>query len=183
MPLFLGMVGLAEANATWEAEIVPALNEFNSLMNSMLQNNYTGYLYQQGDVLSTDDTDWGRVRHQDMLITLQWLYEHQRGDHGAMLLDNMRMLHEAGLNWEGFYSHEAYFGRGFDKDLNTLDSNLTDDNYAFEHGVNVGQGFKAAAVVRRFTHNDSLVQTAMDGVNWTMSTFSPFRASSQPLQH
>lgn len=140
MPLFLGMTGLAEANQTWEARIVPALHKFNGLMNTMLKDNYTGYLYQQGDVLSDDDTDWGRVRHQDMLITLQWLFEHHQGDQGEIFLDNMKMLHDAGLNWENWYNQESYFGQGMDKDLNTLDSNLTDANYAYEHGVNVGQG-------------------------------------------
>lgn len=140
MPLFLGMTGLAEANQTWEATIVPALHKFNGLMNTMLKDNYTGYLYQQGDVLSEGDTDWGRVRHQDMLITLQWLYEHHQGNQGSILLENMNMLHKAGLNWEDWYNQYAYFGQGMDKDLNTLDSNLTDANYPYEHGVNVGQG-------------------------------------------
>ncbi|KAK5170315.1 uncharacterized protein LTR77_004902 [Saxophila tyrrhenica] len=139
MPLFLGMTGLAEANATWEAKIVPALHKFNDLMNTMLNDNYTGYWYQKGDVLNDNDTDWGRIWHQDMLITLQWLYEHHRGDQGQMLLENMKMLHDCGLNWEDWYNQQAYFGQGIDKDLNTINSNLTDDNYAYEHGVNVAQ--------------------------------------------
>lgn len=140
MPLFLGFVGLAEANSTWEVKIVPAFHKFNSLMNTMLKNNYTGYWYQQGDILSPDDDWWGRVRSQDMMVTLQWLFEKHPADQADILLDNMKMLHTGGLNWEDWYNQYAYFGQGMEKDLNLLNVNLTNDNYYFEHGVNVGQG-------------------------------------------
>lgn len=149
MPLFLGMTGLAEANQTWGEKIVPALWRFNGLMNTMLKDNYTGYWYQAGDVVTGGDTDWGRVRHQDMLITLQWLYEHHPGGQGEVLLENMKMLHDGGWRWEDWYNQAAYFGQGMDKDLNTLDSNLTDENYAYEHGVNVGQGESLTSVGSR----------------------------------
>ncbi|TKA55095.1 hypothetical protein B0A55_12718, partial [Friedmanniomyces simplex] len=101
-----------------------------------------------GDILSAGDYQWGQVRSQDMMITLQWLYEHYPGNQSQMLLDNMNFLHEKGLNWEDWYNKAAYFGQRMNEDLNSL---------------------KAVAVVRRFTHNDSLIQTAMDGVNWTMT--------------
>ena len=109
-------------------------------MNTMLKNNYTGYLYQEGDILQPSDDWWGRVRSQDMMITLQWLYEKYPADQASMLLENMKMLHDAGLNWEDWYNEAAYFGQGMDKDLNLLNDNLTNDNYYYEHGVNVGQG-------------------------------------------
>lgn len=156
MPLFLGMTGLAEANATWEVKVVSALQKFVPLMNSMLKDNYTGYWYQQGDVLNEGDTWWGRVRSQDMMITLQWLYDYHPADQRPMLLENMKMLHDGGLNWEDWYDKEAYFGQGINKDLNLLNVDLTNANYYYEHGVNVGQGtctlqseFGSAADCRR----------------------------------
>ncbi|KAK3620171.1 hypothetical protein LTR56_023565 [Elasticomyces elasticus] len=83
----------------------------------------------------------------------------------------MNYLHDQGLDWKERYNEAAYFGQGFDKDLNTLDVNITTDTYPFEHGVNVGQGLKAVAAVRRFTQNDSLIQAAYAGVNWTMTYY------------
>lgn len=167
-PFFLGLIQLAEADSAWTDKVVSHLHSFMTLMDSMMKNNYTGYIYHDGDKLDEGDFQWGQVRSQDMMITLQWLYEKHPGNQSQLLLDNMKYLHEKGYNWEDWYTQDGYFGRGFDKDLGTLPTDLTDDNFPFEHGVNVGQGLKAVAVVRRWNHNDSLIQTAMNGVNWTM---------------
>lgn len=186
MPFCLGLTQLAEANATWEQPIVNALHRFTTLMHSMLADNYTGYIYHEGDQLDEGDFQWGRVRSQDMMITLQWLYEKHPGNQSQVLFDNMNFLHNGSLAWEDWYDNAAYFGQGIENDLYTVSDNITVPNYPYEHGVNVGQGMlrsrccnidstdlipglKAVAVVRRFTHNDSLIQTAMDGVTWTMT--------------
>jgi len=159
---------LAEANSTWTGPIVDALHRYTTLMHSMLEANGTGYVNQGPPLrLSADNWSWGRIRSQDMIITLQWLYEKHPANMSDVLYDSMKLLHQYGLNWEDWYN-DSYFSHGFDKDLNLLPYDLTDNNYPFEHGVNVGQELKAVAVVRRFTHNDSLISTAMDEVNWTM---------------
>jgi hypothetical protein len=139
-PFFLGLIQLAEANSTWTEPIVSSLLTFNELMHTMMVNNYTGYIFHDGDKLAAGDDSWGQVRSQDMMVTLQWLYENHPGNQSMNLLDNMYFLHNKGLNWEDWYNEAAYFGQGMENDLNTINNTLTTDNYPFEHGVNVGQG-------------------------------------------
>ena len=52
----------------------------------------------------------------------------------------MKYMHDQGLNWEAWYNEAAYFGQGMENDLNLLNNSLTQTNYAYEHGVKVGQG-------------------------------------------
>ena len=139
-PLCLGLTQLAEANSSWTQPVVDSLQKFTALMHTMLSDNYTGYINTTTGASNSDDFSWGRVRSQDMSITLQWLYEKYPGNQSEILLDNMKMLHDAGLNWEDWYNEGAYFGQGIDKDLNTISIDITEPNYPFEHGVNVGQG-------------------------------------------
>ena len=54
------------------------------------------------------------------------------------------------------------------ENVNNLPVDLTQAKDPFERGVNIGQDLKATAVVGRFTYDDSLNQTAKNGVNWTM---------------
>lgn len=143
-PFFLGLTGLAEADSSWTDRIVSSLHTFNVLMDSMLKNNYTGFVYQLGDTVSSGDFAWGQARSADMVLTLQWLYENHPGDQSQLLLDSMKNFYEGGVyHWQNFFTPESYLGRGFDKDTYTLPLSLVgidSVNYPYLHGVNVGQG-------------------------------------------
>ena len=140
------------------------MSKFYTLMHSMLKNNYTGYWYQEGDTLSEFDTTWGRVRYQDMIISLIWMYEnHPEALDSQILLDNMNFLINGSLSWNAWYNEGSYIF----EDTWTLDPSITDPVFQYEHGVNIGQGLKAPAVDRRVTHNDSLLTTAANAVDWT----------------
>lgn len=71
-PVFLGLIQLVDADPSKADTIIPAMHKFVDLMNSMLANNYTGYLDKPGN---TFDASWGRARSHDMVISLQWLLE------------------------------------------------------------------------------------------------------------
>ena len=69
-PLLLGMTQLAEANATWEARIVPAMQKYVNLIHKMLSYGGQGYW----------DMGWSQVRAADMIMFLQWLLEKHPSD-------------------------------------------------------------------------------------------------------
>lgn len=142
MPVFLGLMNLVDANPdAYRDTVVPAMHRYVELMHEMLANNYTGYLYHDGDAVAADDTVWGRVRAQDMVISLQWMLEKHPNNNSQILLDNMNFLYNASLKWEDWYQPSVY---PFDDlyDIAGTGSPLPSQNpqYPFEHGVNVGQG-------------------------------------------
>lgn len=181
-PLCMGLVQLAEANSTWETPVLNGLYKFVELMHSMLADNYTGYIYHEGDTLQPSDYSWGQVRAQDMIWVLQWIYDNHPSTYEPILIENMQYLYDQSLKWEAWYNEAAYIKEDFTMIQNAPQSSDT-TAYAYVHGVNVGQGIythlvmmytiliiaglKAPAVINRFTHNSSLLQTAMDGVTWT----------------
>lgn len=154
-PASLGFMQLAEAEPTMTDKIVTGLQNFAVLMNSMLKNNYTGYL-------GTDDDLWGRARFQDMIITLQWLYEKYPQNNSQILLENMNLLLDGGYDWATWYLDDFITG-----DVNDVSTIISNEYFQFEHGVNAGQALKSGAVIRRFTNNDTLLQSTRQGVSET----------------
>lgn len=162
-PFFLGLVNLVEADSSYRTDALDAFHKFNNLMNTMLNNNYEGYLYQDGDTVSEFDTSWGRVRMCDMLISLQWLLENDPRNASSTIVNNMQLLVDGQLDWASWYVEGVYPTQ----DVSTLPDSQTSANYWFQHGVNVGQGLKAGSVIRRLTNNDSLVGEVQKAVQWT----------------
>ncbi|ODH31678.1 hypothetical protein ACO22_03440 [Paracoccidioides brasiliensis] len=161
-PMFLGLAQMAEAEAgTPVAErILNAMHKFVDLMHSMLSDNLQGLVWHEGDDFNEQ---WGRSRVADMILALQWLYENNPRENGDKLFECMGYFRKGGHDWTWWFTEGNYIK----VDLDTVPREVTDKLYHFEHGVNAGQGLKAPAVIRRFTHDDSLLEFARRGVNWT----------------
>lgn len=136
--LFFAWTNLVDANKTYEEPIVSAMHDFNGLMHTMLKNNGTGLLEQEDSILDAGDYFWFKARVAEMIVSLQWLYEKHPGAESEQqaLLDNMQVLHHYGNKWEGWFTEQSF---AF-KDLYDLPEKVTDDQYAFLHGVNIGEG-------------------------------------------
>lgn len=164
--LLLALMQLAQADDAYTEKIVDAMHRFGVLAHSMLADNYTGFLYHDGDVYSEGATEWGLSRAQDLMVPLQWLVDYYPRNNTQILVDSMRYLYEAGVNWDYWYRDDV-FPRGQLDQLNQTFYNSLPWEYF--HGVNAGEGLKACAVYRRFLHDDELVGLNLQGVNWTFT--------------
>lgn len=143
-----------------ESMIIPAMHRFVRLMHSMLQNHHQGYVWRPGDLF---DEQWGRSRAADMVLALQWLYEKYPRGNEKLIHYCMVEMHEMAYDWSYWFDEEQYLT----DDLDLYPEELTKSLFPYVHGVNAGQGLKWAAVIRRLIHDDTLLNTTRNGVNWT----------------
>lgn len=129
-PILLGMIQLVEADASYRQSVLPALHDFVALQNKMLKNDYEGYLEKPGDALSSEDHGWGRVRVADMMITLQWLYEHDPAGQEITLMENMDFLRRGQIDWAEWYREGDYIK----EDFSTVPEEKLKPIFAYAHG-------------------------------------------------
>ncbi|KAF2140514.1 uncharacterized protein K452DRAFT_216748, partial [Aplosporella prunicola CBS 121167] len=147
-PLLMGLVGLVEVEPdVWEGKVLRALRRFSTCLVGMLRDGLAGYVWREGDELSSADFAWGRVRVADLLGVLMWVVEREgTGDAWkAELWECMELLVQGAMDW-GWWWKDGFI----EGDLNFLDTEGSDGpRYPFEHGVNAGQGLKTLATIRR----------------------------------
>ena len=131
-PLMLGLSQLVDANMEFSDSILTAMHKFVVLMHKMLVHNVG--LHEI----------WGRVRYPDMLICLQWLYEHHPRGNTEILLETMHLLEKQGLSWRDYYDESKFIFR----DLDEIDPPITANHpdFPYVHAVNAGQGQCSADV-------------------------------------
>ena len=124
-PLFLGFTQVMEAEQSQSQRLLPAMYKFINLMRSMLEDN-------QGFI-----DFWGKVRYQDMLISLQWLHENAPSNNSQLLLNTMDLLRQRGRDWADYYQRGTYIF----KDLDLVQPPIGGDSYTYPwvHGVNAAQ--------------------------------------------
>ncbi|KJZ77191.1 hypothetical protein HIM_03512 [Hirsutella minnesotensis 3608] len=154
-PFLLGVIQVAEANKTWESQVVKSLRRFMSLTNTMLKNDSRGFVHCAKDV----DCTWGQARIHDMMITMQWLLEHHPSSQDSTLWENMDMFYaQSQYKWDEWYT-DGVFQKVVEADRDAI--------IPFIHGVNVGQGLKASAVIYRINGSELMSKKTFDGIDWT----------------
>lgn len=159
-PLFLGLMQLAQAEPKREQDIIRSMHRFVDLMQQMLKNGYEGYVWKPGSLF---DQQWGRSRAADMIVVLQWLYEHHPHENAEKLHDCIVWMYEMAYDWSYYFSEDVFLKQ----ELEDHPNDLLDSLFPYLHVVNAAQGLKSPAVMRRLTHDDKLGEKARVGTEWT----------------
>ena len=152
-PFALGLMQMAEADPDERGAILDALHAFIPLMQRLLDDG------------QSDDEVWGRARHADMVIVLQWLYAKYPRNNGARIVATMRRLEAHGADWQHYFTQDAFPFQ----DIDTMPLSRSESLFTFLHAVNAAQGLKAPGVAYRLSGDRQALDASLRGVNWTLT--------------
>lgn len=88
---------------------------------------------------------WGVARSQDMIMTLQWMYENYPENNSNILLENMRILYKGALDWPHFFSEDVFPKQ----DVDTLVENEIPLDFLHVVSLGQGEGGKQSSILSR----------------------------------
>lgn len=163
-PFFLAATQYVEAVDSFEAQtMLQAMHRFVDLMHRMLKNDHQGFVWKQGDHFSQGNEQWGRSRTADMVLALQWLYEHHPADNHRKIHECMFMFYEKAFDWSWWFRDDIFLK----EDIETYPPEVIDPLFPFLHAVNAAQGLKSPAIMGRLLHDSSLFESSRRGVELT----------------
>ncbi|KAF8891202.1 hypothetical protein BD779DRAFT_1513791, partial [Infundibulicybe gibba] len=148
-PRYLALFGLiqyAEADSSQTTRIVNAMHKFMSLANTIWKTN------QQGDPSMGFQFDYQFVRWEELVYSLQWLYDNAPQGKEDELIETMQLVRNSGFSWKNDWFVEGIFPK-------VAVTEFTQHT----HGVNTAEGAtKSEALAWRFTGDPTDVQSTFD---------------------
>ncbi|KAF8827372.1 hypothetical protein HHX47_DHR4000065 [Lentinula edodes] len=145
--LLLGLVQYAEADPTQTGRIVNAMHKFTAAVHDIFANN------TQGDPSLGFQYDYQYVRWEEMLYSLQWLYDNYPEGQESQLIETMKLVRNAGFSWKDDWFTADIFPK--------TAPGLADLNMQ-THGVNTAEALKSEALAYRFTFDPSDIDSTWE---------------------
>ncbi|KAL9711445.1 hypothetical protein Ac2012v2_005990 [Leucoagaricus gongylophorus] len=101
--ILMGLVQYAEADPTQATRILDSMHRFTDLVHTIWT---TG---QQGNPSMGFQFDYQFVRWEELLYSLQWLYDNDPRGKEATLLETMQLVRDTGFSWKNNWFTDAIF--------------------------------------------------------------------------
>ncbi|KAF5317730.1 hypothetical protein D9619_012623 [Psilocybe cf. subviscida] len=145
--VLLGLIQYAEADPTQTTRILDSMHKFLSLANTIWK---TG---QQGVPSMGFQFDYQYVRWEELVYTLQWVYDTDPRGKEQELLETMQLVRNTGFSWKDDWFTDAIFPKAA---VPLANLNMQ------THGVNTAEALKSEALAWRFTADPTDIQSTFD---------------------
>ncbi|KAG7445620.1 uncharacterized protein BT62DRAFT_1006631 [Guyanagaster necrorhizus] len=143
--VLMGLVQYAEADPSQTERIVGAMHSFITLVHS------TWASGSEGDPEDGFQFEYQYVRWEELVYSLQWLYDNYPNGQEDILIETMQLLRDSGFSWKDDWYTEASFAR-----------EAVTSFFSYTHGVNNAEALKSEALAYRFTGDPTDVQSTFD---------------------
>jgi hypothetical protein len=145
--LLLGLLQYAEADPTQTDRIVSAMQKFAVVVHDIFATN------SEGDQSLGFQYAYQYVRWEEILYSMQWLYDHFPGGQEDMLIETMELARNSGFSWKNDWFVPGIF---------PTSAPGIDQLSMQTHGVNTGEALKSEALAYRFTSDPTDIDSTWE---------------------